>query len=395
MSTLAYKPVPAEHHGQFAHIDAQSFDITPRRSREWLEEPRDRDLRALYDGDRIAAQLVIYPLRVRTGAGDLPCGGLGSVATPPEQRRRGHIGRLLHEAVDELRARGTPLCMLYPFKNSFYGRFGWATFVERKVYSGSPQLFAGFRLSPQGAFEQVGEEALPELEQVYSGALRGRFGPLARSQQWWKEVIGGTGALKYTYLWRDEQGAARSYVVFRLEKRSAGMTMACRETVALDPLARQQLFALMGLHQDQVAEVVFRAPADAPVNLLMPDPLRCEVEPHFMLRTLDVAALLSAYHYPADLRGRLAVGVADSWLDHNQGVFELEVAGGAGHCRRLPDGAPADLRCDVGVLTQLVARYVRPRTAAAFGLLAVESRPALDLAERLFAGLAPFNSDFF
>src|SRR6266511_3879857 len=125
----------------------------------------------------------------------------------------------------------------------------------------------------------------------------------------------------------------------------------------------------------------------------MPEPLACEVRPHFMLRLVDVAAALEAYRPPADCAGRLTIAVADDWLAHNQGVFELEIAGGAARCRALPGGADADLACDVRALAQLYSRYVRPRTAAAFGMLSVRSRPALALADRFFAGLAPFCSD--
>jgi predicted acetyltransferase len=114
-----------------------------------------------------------------------------------------------------------------------------------------------------------------------------------------------------------------------------------------------------------------------------------------MLRLLDVAAALGAYRFPSDCAGQLTLAVSDGWLADNQGVFELDVAGGVAACRRLPDGAAADLACDVRVLTQLYTRYLRPRSAAAFGLLEARDRAVLALAERLFAGLAPFSSDHF
>jgi predicted acetyltransferase len=149
--------------------------------------------------------------------------------------------------------------------------------------------------------------------------------------------------------------------------------------------------------------VRFAAPADAPVNLLFADPLDCAVEPHFMLRILDVAAALQAYPFPPALSGRLSLAVRDSWLPANQGVYALEFAGGACRVDRLPDAAsglsglegPADLACDISTLAQLLSRLLRPRTAAAFGLLDAPSRPALDLLDRAVAGLAPTGFDFF
>jgi predicted acetyltransferase len=114
-----------------------------------------------------------------------------------------------------------------------------------------------------------------------------------------------------------------------------------------------------------------------------------------MARVVDVAALLTAYPYPKDVEGRLTIAITDDLLAHNQGVFELEVAGGVGQVRQLPADTPAGVACDVRVLGQLVSRLLRPRVAAAFGMLAVSDRAALDLAETLFAGLVPFVSDGF
>ncbi|HMO59952.1 MAG TPA: sterol carrier protein domain-containing protein, partial [Roseiflexaceae bacterium] len=145
----------------------------------------------------------------------------------------------------------------------------------------------------------------------------------------------------------------------------------------------------------QFEAVKLNAPADAPLNMLLPDPLDCTIGAGPMLRLIDIAEVFTALRYPADCRGRLSIAVRDSWLDWNQATYELEVSDGVIACRRQPYDAAADLCCDVGVLTQLLTRYLRPRTAAAFGLLEVTQRPALDLIERLFAGLAPFSSDYY
>jgi predicted acetyltransferase len=114
-----------------------------------------------------------------------------------------------------------------------------------------------------------------------------------------------------------------------------------------------------------------------------------------MLRLLDVAGALAGYSFPADLSGRLRMSVGDDWIAEHNAVFELEFAEGRAAVRRLPADTPADIGCDVRVLTQIYSRYLRPRTAAAFGMLSAANREALSLAERAFAGPAPFNADFF
>lgn len=395
MSSLRYRAIPPEDFDQLARNDARSFGGEPGETLAWLSARPWFEPRGLFDGGRLVSQLLCARLRVTTGTSDQPCAGVAGVATAPEERRRGHTGRLLRELCDELIGQGIFLSLLYPSRASFYRRFGWAICSERRVYSGPPLCFQPFaRL--RGRFEPVGPDSVDELNAIYTQALRGRFGPIVRSADWWRQhVLSGWRQRFDGYIWRDERGQGRSYVIYRLVEKEGKWALRCRDIVALDPAARTQLFRFIADHETQIAEASFPAPPDAPVNLLFEDPLTCVVEPGPMLRLLDVAGALGAYRPPGDISGRLTVAVADDWLHHNGGVYELEAAGGALSCRRLPGGAEADLACDVRVLTQIFSRYLRPRTAATFGVLEARSRPALALAERIFGGLAPFSADYF
>jgi predicted acetyltransferase len=396
MTALVYQPILESDHEQFARIEAEGFAINLPEVRARLANDHVAERRGLYRDKRIMTQLELYSLEVMAGTHQLPFGGIGGVATPPEARRRGYVDRLLRAVCDELRTREIWLSILFPFKASFYQQFGWATFEEHKVYSGAPEIFGSFRRQRQGGFEPAGDQQIAELDAIYREALRGRFGPIVRDERWWRrEVLNTEKGDTYSYIWRDEDGKGRSYICYRWEKRPAGLAMICREAVAMDPVARAQLFGFMADHDAQCREVVFRAAADAPVQALMPDRLGCEVKPYFMLRLLDVARALSAYRAPAGCDGRLTIAIADNWMAHNQGAYELEIEGGTIACRRLPGSSEAGLSCDVRVLTQMYTRYLRPRSAAAFGLLDVRDRAALALLERLFAGLAPFCSDHF
>ncbi len=393
---LTYRPLSEGDLEQFIALEQYAF---PANYASYVSTTaatnRLARLRGVFAGDTLAAQLEILPLRVQAGAGDVPVAGIAGIASAPQLRRRGHVALLLRHLADELRAGGVPLAILYPFKPSFYRRYGWAIFFERRKYSGPPERFASFRAAP-GAWQQAGDAQIEEFDRIYRGALRGRFGPIVRNADWWRNlVLNLHGQPRQSYIWRDERGQGRSYLIYHLRNDDGGRCMEFRELVALDPTARAQLFHFIAGHQDHVQHVRFRAPADAPVNLLFPDPLECSVEPDFMLRLLDVPAALEAYPFAPEAKGRLTLAVNDDWIAENDAVFALEFATGRCQVTRLPPGAPADLRCEVGTLAQIYSRYLRPRTAAAFGVLEAHRREALNLAEQAFAGLAPFSSDFF
>ncbi len=396
--TLTYQPIPETDYDSFAQSAQMAFGDDTEIVLRWLRSiDRPTELRGMYADGRLVTQLELYPFEVQSGQTPLAACGIGAVSTPPHERRRGHVAQILRAACDEIRERGMSITLLGAFKESFYGQYGWAVFGERRYYRGAPQLFAPFK-PLAGQFTPAGVEQIDELDAIYRTALRGRFGLVIRSPIWWRrKVLSNDYWPRYhhTFIWRDPTGHGRSYLIYRIVQEGEKQVLRVHEAVALDPQARSQLFVLLANFRDQVDEIQLRAPADAPVNLLFPDSLECHTEPLDMLRIVDVAMLLNAYSYPREATGRLTIAISDNWLPHNNGVFALEVAGGVGQCTRVADTTEAGLRCDIRALVPVISRYVKPRTAAAFGLLEAPDRGALGLAEQFFAGLAPFLSDSF
>lgn len=357
--------------------------------------------RGLYLDGRLVTQCIIHPLNIMSGGGTtILTGGICDVATPPEERRRGYVARLLREACAELRAMNAPLSALGPFKASFYGQFGWATFFEFRSLNGPPEAFASFRARQNGTWTRLENTAatIAELDAIYRAGLRGRFGLVERTTDWWQHYIlphEDPEKPRWTYVWRDQNGQGRAYIMYDFERRGRDRVLACREVIALDPEARAQIFGFFAAHENQVAEIQFSTPADAPVQTLFENPIQCGMSSGYMLRLVDVVAALEAFPYPKDGAGRIQLAINDDWISDNQGVFELEVEAGRARVKRLATGAEADIRCDVRVLAQIYSRYLRPRSAAAFGLLEAPSRAALGLLDQWFAGLAPYSLDWY
>lgn len=393
---IEYKPLTEAEHDQLVEAELYAFGGSRADAERYIAISPAGSFRGLYDDGRLVSQMQILPLAVSIGHADLPLGGVASVATPPEHRRRGYVDQMLLAACGEMRERGMALCILHPFKNSFYRRFGWGTCQERRRYTGEPALFVPFLRQQRGQFTAGSDADIVELNGIYTRALRGRFGPIVRDEAWWRNHVLHDGTkTNNVSIWRDETGRGRSYLAYRLEQHAGDRHMRIREIVAVDAEARAQLFAFIANHDSQAKQVTFVAPTDAPVNLLMPDPLYCEAEPYFMLRLLDVARALAEYRYPRGVAGTVSIAVNDGWLTDNQGMYQLHVANGRAEVIRQPHGNHADVTIDVAVLAQLYARYLRPRTAASFGLLDVHNQAALVTLDAMFAGLAPFSSDFF
>ncbi|OAN49078.1 GCN5 family acetyltransferase [Chloroflexus islandicus] len=389
---ISYRQLTPTDFEQFWALDSYAFARQYHRGRYTPDVIAQ--LRGLFVNGEHVAQLQIMPFQMQAGNGELPVGAIGSVATWPQHRRRGYAEQLLRHACNELREQGAVLALLHPFRHDFYHRLGWALAGERRLVQPAPFHLRAFQPAP-GAYIPAGLTHIAELDAIYRGALRGRYGPLVRPPEWWQvDVLQTWGGEPYhAFIWRDEQGKGRSYLIYRLERSDNGDRLVCRDIVALDPLARAQLFVFIARHADQIIAAEIPTPIDAPLNALLPAPAPTTVVPLFMQRVLDVKHLLSLYPF-APATGQLTIQIADDWMPDNAGRYQLAWHDGRTTVTRLGPGE-ADLASTSATLSQLLSRYLRPRTAAAFGVLSVSDRRALALLEQALAGLPPFCGDYW
>lgn len=73
---------------------------------------------------RIVSHVGIYPIEVLTSGVELTIGGIGAVATVPEERGHGHMSTMLRHAIEVMRERHYPLSWLGGDRQR-YNAFGW------------------------------------------------------------------------------------------------------------------------------------------------------------------------------------------------------------------------------------------------------------------------------
>jgi hypothetical protein len=147
-------------------LQSYAFGSSPESPEELEERRKGMPYRAdwtrlvAFDGTDAQAVVVGIPMRQNVRGKVLPMLGVSGVASHPMARRQGHIRKLLTQLHGEFRNEGSPVSTLYPFRPSFYERFGYAGFPKaRKIrlFTDGLDRVARFDLPGEVSFHRIGD----------------------------------------------------------------------------------------------------------------------------------------------------------------------------------------------------------------------------------------------
>ncbi|WP_435207737.1 GNAT family N-acetyltransferase [Micromonospora sp. bgisy143] len=285
------------------------------------------------DGTTLAAVSAI-PMRQNLRGVVLPMAGVAGVATHPLARRQGHVRTLLQRLLDEMRDEGHPLSALYPFRPSFYARFGYLGLPKPRTVSFNPADLGPLlraELPGEVGWERIGA-GYPAWRAFTERCLRDRHGFSLFPDY---RAVGLRDRDEHWLLTARVDGEVTGAVTYRIDEY--GGTLHGNELLATDPLARMLLLQFLARHVDQVERVSLQVPPDELPELWLTD-LDVHVEARAgrpgasapMARLLSLDAL---HGLPAG-QGRVRVELTgDRWLagthllDGTSGTLEVTDAG--------------------------------------------------------------------
>jgi predicted N-acetyltransferase YhbS len=248
---------------------------------------RPRDFLLALDGDRPVSAVQLFEKRIRLRGQSVPMGGIGSVATHPEYRRRGLAARLMTLQAEAMRARGMLIGLLFSGLRSFYESLGWVQIPMPVLAIHAPPapvtMPADLRLR---SFEA---RDLPEIRRIYAGYCDAISGSTVRDAAYWD------GQLRY---------AGNPDECFRLVERD-GRIVAYARCVEISGVTHAMEYACRSGESDALAALLLQlCPPDAALFCrLAPDlalqgsleraqaQLAVFEDPSPMWRVLDASAL--------------------------------------------------------------------------------------------------------
>jgi predicted acetyltransferase len=405
---MEYREFPDERADEFDAFMRYAF--APAEGPYDPEEADDQDTiaetRGLFDAadDPVAVCAHhYYSLRIR-GA-DREVAGLSAVASPPEHRRQGNVGRLLRESLAEYRDRGVHVSTLWPFEYPFYAGYGWATASRYRRLTAPPDRL-GFvddliatAGDDAGTFRPLDEDDYEAVKPVLAAMAERYDLTMDWTEEWWRErAVQGWKTDPFVYGW-ERDGDLRAICAYSFDDDvddADDPVLRVTDVAVADDEAWFQLLRFFRNHDSQVVEVRIRAPPDAPLLDLVGDPraVDCEVRTGPMVRLVDVAAALEALDPDPAVEAAFSLSVTDPLVDWNDGTFRVAVADGAVTVESVSDGegdraedertkaeaadAPdaPDASVDVGTLSQLYVGYKSVDEAVRSDGLAVGSATA-------------------
>lgn len=376
---------------------AFQYELTLEERAERKAYSKPETIWGYFVDGKMAAKMTIHPMHTYINGRKLAMGGVASVATWPEFRRKGMVGQLLSNGLKVMKDQGQTISFLHPFSIPFYRKFGWELYTDYVQYElNVSHLPVGVPAS--GSVERVARD-WTLLHDLYSSYASRYNGMLVRDEHWWNQSVFKRKAGR-AVVYKNEEGHAAGYLLYEVKNKH----LKVGEFVALDMDAWYGLWKFIGNHDSMFEQLTVQTPVDDPLSFLLHNPrVKQETEPYFMARIVDVPAFLTQYAFVAPGESeRFMLLVEDGQAEWNNGRFDVHVlsagtvqVAGADY-GEVEEGArsSAEVRCDIRALTAMLMGYKRPGELQRFGLLIADEQTVAML-ERLIPRSSTYLSDYF
>lgn len=346
-----------------------------------------------FDGGNMVASYGTLPLTMRANGNAAALGGVTTVATAPEYRRRGLLREMTTRALALQREAGQSVAALWASQAAIYQRYGYCAATSQISYqidSVDVRL-----LEPANDDYSVARDSLgtlmADIKAIYRQFIADRTGYLHRSSALWQANFltetSDSGPV-HAALCRDANGELQGYLLYTLNSnkvahRARSQGLEIRDLVALNLDAYRAIWNFLSKH-DLVGSITWAsAPDDDPLPELLAEPrmLHAQANEGAWLRIVDVAGALTARGYDGD--GQVTFSVPeDSLTPWNQGTYRLTVDNGIAEVECVQTGA--EFTIDRKHLASAWCGRHRLQTLANWGLVSGDA-PAIARADNLFA----------
>ena len=281
----------------------------------------DHIIFGVFSKGQMIAKTHVIPLSVVVDCQEYSMGGVASVATYPEHRRKGIANSLMDSVLLTMRNEGQILSFLSPFDIAFYRRYGYELTSSSKRITVLKRDFNFYKDISGSVVRLRGFDSVAELNQVYRQYIGRYNGMLVRGEKWWKDT-------RYEYctpaLYYNATGEPRGYIFYRVN----GSTLEVQEYVYLDEESRRGLWNFIANHDSMVEKAEILTTEHEAMPFIFSNPsVKTELIPDFMGRVVLVKEFLERYVPSVPEGFDLALAVEDARAPWNTGLYTISSRG--------------------------------------------------------------------
>lgn len=309
------------------------------KRREYYKSAREF---IVLDDDKPASTANYVPMTQNIRGKIYEMGGVAGVATYPEARRKGYVKLLMRKLFESMREEKRAISILYPFRESFYAKFGYITSLQEYDGNFSPSNLRELpEIKNNLRMERV--EFNKGLDDYYNLHLESQklFHGFSMYEKLWMKAA----ELNPPWLILLRDG---DRVVGGMSYKITGFsgTMKIGGLLYLTPRAKYSLFHWIARHADHVTKV------ELPLNPMFKletwiDDLKItkvtrEWVPSHMFRVISIDGLSGMQIGD----GKINLKITDSHCDWNNGNWEFRSKNKKLEVRRTSDEPDAELTID-------------------------------------------------
>ena len=280
-----------------------------------------------YKDGHLASYIMVNKFKSMIFAKKVKMGGVGYVASYPENRGQGDINRLMKEIMLELHDQNYAISNLAPFSETFYRRYGYENAIYEKMYQIQPAYLRFFKAVQEGKVvrgrwsDSSLKNAVIKLYQAKLNQADQR-NTVVRAEWWWDRLdtyYPGRSICVYF----DKKQQPQGYMFYRIVERNFRVEEMYYQT----PQAAKALLSIIASHSSSDLKYYVKMPEESLLEEFFPEQegITVKILPYMMTRIINIKQVLEAS--PLVNNKKLTIEVTnDDIIAENNGVWLIDNA---------------------------------------------------------------------
>jgi len=349
---------------------------------------------AFDDNGKMCSCFDLIPYNVMFDGNIVPMGGIGGVASLPEERDKKYIRNIFEYVMNEMYENGCVFSYLYPFSHVYYRKFGYELNMTSINYTIPISSFRHFVQT--GRMKMLTDDADKQVVRaIYDEYIKDKNLAVVRTDSHWNKHFDNDPYRDnvYLYIWYNSRDEARGYIQYHIDRSGEGKPgIFVRELAWLDPESLRGIFAFISKLSAQIGKMIWKAPCFADLLPLFPEPYDIDQQIYKtgMNRVVNVQKAFELMALP-DGKGEVVIGVEDQFFPVNTGNYKITWDNGSQETERCSD--KPDLICDVQALSQLLTGFASVESLILAGRISVNDKE--ESFSKIFRQKKLFINDYF